>query len=181
MREKRIQVFSLYSEWKKKIKSAPSFRPFQHLWVFQKNVAEKQLLCFSNEPFSLPSDRASLTKNKEKKLNSTSGLTARGSAIALLSNTQSRTHTHPYRYTQTLNREHRSSRWALSWLTVTHWWEQNSTHLFLFFFPLIEHQPLLTYHNVKQPLFLWTKPKRRPKWKSIHKISLRIFFPHFFS
>lgn len=89
---------------------------------------------------------------------------------------QYKTHTLSYMYRHTLNREHRSSRWALSWLTVTHWWEQNSTRFCIFTDTTnTDHYQQTFSHSVKQPL-LWAKKKSRVK-KHPFNASLALF-PH---
>lgn len=80
--------------------------------------------------WALLSRRRRTMKIKSNERSASKGLS--NSSVVQHTHTDTRTHPHPHRYTQTLNRERRSSRWALSWLTVTHWWEQNSTRLFVF-------------------------------------------------
>lgn len=112
----------------------------------------------------------------ERTLKSAKSVTVWGSAIALMTNTRDKTHTLSYMYRHTLNREHRSSRWALSWLTVTHWWEQNSTRFCIFTDTTnTDHYQQTFSHSVKQPL-LWAKKKSRVK-KHPFNASLALF-PH---
>lgn len=67
-----------------------------------------------------------LVDKSEIKVNERSD--SKGAQQQLCCPTRTQIHAHIHAGThKLLNREQRSSRWALSWLTVTHWWEQNST------------------------------------------------------
>lgn len=165
---------------KKKIKSAPSYRPFrpQRCWKKTDRCVSLMISFITPSCREGGGARRRTMENKVNERSASKGLS--NSSVVQHTHRDTRTHPHPHRYTQTLNRERRSSRWALSWLTVTHWGEQNSTRLFFFVvFPLTEHQPLLTYHNVKQPWYcelnLWEDQKVK---KHPHNFS-SCFFPHF--
>lgn len=115
------KVITYFEEKKKKSSFFPSCSLFQHLlktWNISLKYKHKETFILLK--------RQGLTEMKN-------GLTVGGSATALLSNTHThkhiKGHTHPHVYRHTFNREHRSSRWASSWLTVTHWWRENITRL----------------------------------------------------